>query len=130
MKKFTLNNRHASRLTENQVLEIRERYRTGRVTQGVLSREYGVSIVQIGRIVRGEVWQNVIPEVTDDEIRASAERLMKVQNATVSMREKLAQDIEREREKRQAGNRLVEELINQREQEDGTGTDNAGNTGN
>ena len=44
------------KLSKEQVQEIRENYGKG-VTQGALSRHFGVSIGQIGRIVRGESWQ-------------------------------------------------------------------------
>jgi transcriptional regulator with XRE-family HTH domain len=42
-------------LEPGQVLEIRERYSQGE-TQGSLCRAFGVSIGTIGRIVRGETW--------------------------------------------------------------------------
>lgn len=45
------------KLTYGQVQDIRTLYAAGS-TQGALCREYGVSVVQIGRIVRGEVWND------------------------------------------------------------------------
>lgn len=44
------------KLTQQQVGEIRQLYGEG-YTQGALSRHFGVSIGQVGRIVRGESWQ-------------------------------------------------------------------------
>jgi hypothetical protein len=44
------------KLTQQQVVEIRQLYGEG-YTQGALSRHFGVSIGQVGRIVRGESWQ-------------------------------------------------------------------------
>lgn len=53
---FRRGNTTARRLTPEQVLRIRERYASGE-TQGALSREFQVSVGQVGRIVRGESWQ-------------------------------------------------------------------------
>jgi hypothetical protein len=57
MGKFTKGNVQAKRLTAEKVLEIRLKYSEGQ-SQGSLAREYEVSVGQVGRIVRGEVWQN------------------------------------------------------------------------
>ena len=59
MSNFGQSNRKASKLSVSEVIEIRQLYAQGRLTQGELSRRFHVSIVQIGRIVRGEVWQSV-----------------------------------------------------------------------
>ena len=53
---FGNRNTKSAKLTLTKVAEIRERYETGE-TQGSLARMFGVSIGQIGRIVRGESWQ-------------------------------------------------------------------------
>lgn len=51
-------------------------YASRKYTQGDLSREYEVSVIQIGRIVRGEVWQNLGPiPATEAEIQESAARV-------------------------------------------------------
>ena len=47
----------AAKLSPVEVLEIRLRYANEGWTQGKLSREYQVSVGTIGRIVRGESWQ-------------------------------------------------------------------------
>jgi len=44
-------------LTENEVKEIKERYKTGDIRQYDLSREYNVSIGQISSIVNERNWQ-------------------------------------------------------------------------
>lgn len=83
MAKLGRGNSAASKLSPTQVLAIRERYGQG-WTQGSLCREFGVSIVQIGRIVRNEVWQNLThgPVVlSEGEIQASAERALARANA-------------------------------------------------
>jgi hypothetical protein len=46
-----------SRLSQGQVDEIRARYASGSISQAKLGKEYRVSQVHVGRIVRGEVWQ-------------------------------------------------------------------------
>ena len=73
---MTFNRGHsaAAKLTAQQVLEIRQHYNAG-WTQGRLSREYRVSIGQIGRIVRGEAWQQYRQEVHPDEIEDSIARI-------------------------------------------------------
>ena len=65
-----------------EVQEIRHLYNQGRVTQGDLSRRFGVSVIQIGRIVRGEVWQQ-LPTLehlmSQGELRESADRMLAMQ---------------------------------------------------
>jgi len=57
MSKFNRGNTRAHKLTPLQVHEIREKYaREGR-TQASLAREYRVVPETVGRIVRGETWQ-------------------------------------------------------------------------
>ena len=57
MSKFNRGNTRAHKLTPLQVHEIREKYaREGR-TQASLAREYKVVPETVGRIVRGETWQ-------------------------------------------------------------------------
>lgn len=48
---------YASKLTREQVRILRKEYERGGVTQGALSQKYKVSVSQIGRILRGEMWQ-------------------------------------------------------------------------
>lgn len=84
---FRRGNISAAKLTPSQVLSIRQRYNDGE-SQGALAREFAVSVGQIGRIVRGEVWQDYSqPEApstfehrratppSDDDITQSAMRL-------------------------------------------------------
>ena len=52
---FERKNSSAAKLTAEDVRLIREYYGEG-ATQGQLCRHYGVSVGQIGRIVRGESW--------------------------------------------------------------------------
>jgi len=77
---FQRNNIRRAVLTASKVEEIRRLYSKGAVTQGQLSRDYGVSVVQIGRIVRGEVWQGLGPvEASQRELEASAEKMLALQ---------------------------------------------------
>lgn len=48
---------HSSKLTEEQVLLIRQRYAAGGVTHRQLADEYGVSHRNIGLIVRRQIWR-------------------------------------------------------------------------
>jgi len=50
---------HSAKLTEAKVIEIRQRYATGSISQEKLAREYGVSQPLVGCIVRREMWKHV-----------------------------------------------------------------------
>jgi hypothetical protein len=84
---FGSKNTRAAKLDATKVHELRMKYHNG-ATQGSLAREYGISVNQVGRIVRGESWQQyhnpAMPEVqtmqpqreiTDEEIQASLNKL-------------------------------------------------------
>lgn len=79
---FGQRNRAARKLDGEKVGEIRRRYESGE-TQSVLSREFGVSIGQIGRIVRGESWQNPLASprrpasiVTEESLEELGKKLL------------------------------------------------------
>lgn len=96
MTKFRKNNLRSAKLNGEQVMEIRAKF-AKRVTQGQLAREYGMSVVQIGRIVRCESWAELPEIVTDQEfhmqvakaeygvskseVQRSAERVMELLKA-------------------------------------------------
>lgn len=73
MSTFRPRNTQARKLTAMQVMQIRERYAQGE-TQGSLARAFAMSIVQIGRIVRGEAWTEQGGRVllTDQQHEANA----------------------------------------------------------
>jgi hypothetical protein len=84
--KFTRGHRRSAKLTPGQVLEIRRLYSEEGWTQSRLSLTFGMSVGQIGRIVRGEQWQSYtqIPdeqEIEDRMVRepASAEEIAESQ---------------------------------------------------
>jgi transcriptional regulator with XRE-family HTH domain len=83
---FGRNNLRRAVLTASKVQEMRALYAKGRVTQGQLSRDFGVSVVTIGRIVRGESWQGLGPQQAGaDELEASARRLMELQESLAGL---------------------------------------------
>ncbi len=45
------------KVTSEEVFEMRRKYEAYEMTQGQLARAYGISVGQVGRIVRGESWQ-------------------------------------------------------------------------
>jgi len=47
------------KLTEQQVLEIREKYSTGNYSQYKLAEEYNISRPNIGYIIRNEIWTHI-----------------------------------------------------------------------
>jgi hypothetical protein len=49
----------SAKLTEKQVIEIRERYAAGNITQHELGNEYGISKQTIGEIIRREIWKHI-----------------------------------------------------------------------
>ena len=86
MGKFNQHNIRAAKMTPSTVREVREFYMAGR-TQGQLARQYGISIGQVGRIVRGEAWNQFdnpivdpaeVPPASSEDIRASEDRLRKL----------------------------------------------------
>lgn len=111
------------KLSLHDVQQIRHDFDTGRKTQGQLSREYGVSVVQIGRICRREVWHNVAPaEVTDTDLMQSAHRLMKLQEEVTqrSALQKMSEQIAADKDSGKAGDRMLDELMG-KETGDGAG---------
>lgn len=57
---FQQGNNRASKLSGQEVLEIREKYKViGGYTYGMLSREYGVSVNTISNIINGVSWQRM-----------------------------------------------------------------------
>lgn len=51
--------RPTTKLTEEQVIEIRNKYSTGQYTQRQLGKDYGVDYGGVGRIIRRELWRHV-----------------------------------------------------------------------
>jgi len=54
-----------SKLTEKQVITIREQYATGHWTQKELANSFDIARTQIGSIVRGENWENAGGPITE-----------------------------------------------------------------
>lgn len=50
---------NTNKLTEQQVREIRDRFKNGETNKSALAREYGVSNPMIGLIVRGKSWRHL-----------------------------------------------------------------------
>lgn len=80
MTKFRRRNFANAKLLPEDIVMIRRRYNAGE-TQGSLSREYRMSIGTIGRIVRGESWQDIPAPAHPDEIGLETAR---ASNANVS----------------------------------------------
>lgn len=79
--KYTFRNTKAAKITPGAVLRMREGYAEGK-TQRELAVEFGLSVVQVGRIVRGESWNSLPPGFEgQSEIAASAERLFRMQES-------------------------------------------------
>lgn len=67
------------KLTQEKVRDIRTLYEGG-MTQGALAREFDVSVIQIGRIVRYEVWRDAPAAVpTRAAMQSTQERLAELQ---------------------------------------------------
>lgn len=50
---------HGAKLSDDDVIDIRNRYSTGIVTQAQLAKEYGVHVPMICRIVRRQNWKHM-----------------------------------------------------------------------
>lgn len=61
----------SAKLTEQQVIEIRERYQYRKVTLPQLAEEYGVGTSTIHRVVRGTHWKHVSRDPVAAEPRAA-----------------------------------------------------------
>lgn len=55
---------HRQRLTEAQVVKIRERFAAGGVRKAALAREYGVDDTAIGQLIRGKTWPHAGGPIT------------------------------------------------------------------
>jgi hypothetical protein len=75
MTKFRLGNIRNAKLTPEEVVEIRERYWHGMESQGALCRAYNVSRDTIGRVVRGESFQEYGGPVPGGREKPAAQRL-------------------------------------------------------
>ncbi len=53
---------HQAKLTREQVIEIRESYRSGKASQRYLAAKYGMGPSTISLIVRGKRWRNADAE--------------------------------------------------------------------
>ena len=49
--------RPGAKLTVEKVREIRRRYAAGGISQEKLAKEYGVTLLSIGNIIRGKTWK-------------------------------------------------------------------------
>jgi hypothetical protein len=93
MAKFQGRNSRAAKLTQAQVEEIRRRYSAGEASQGQLAREYFMSVVQIGRIVRNESWiQAAAAAPREADMDALLERLMNTQQEVTGVHPRSAAD--------------------------------------
>jgi len=79
MTKFTRGNEAATKLSNEQVLKLRQRYFEEGWSQGRLSREYQVSINTVGRICRGESRQKVPMPIPEEDHAAIQARLLAIQ---------------------------------------------------
>ena len=76
---FGPKNSRAAKLTAGQVIAIREQYAAGGCTQADLCRHYGVSVIQIGRIINGQSWQKLpMAPKTAADAAASQARLLEM----------------------------------------------------
>lgn len=68
---FKKGNSRAGKITPAEVFEMREAYAAGD-SQGTLARRFQLSVGQVGRIVRGESWQQYSHEPSEGRYRNQA----------------------------------------------------------
>ena len=90
-------NLNAAKLTATAVAEMR-RLRAAGATQGALARMFGVSVVQVGRICRGEAWQEFGGRVVQDAEQDLTAALQRQAMAHMPTEEELAASIKRTQE--------------------------------
>lgn len=83
--KLQLRNKRAAKLTAEDVRTIRRLYEAGNTTHGQIARDFGISAIQVGRILRFESWAEVTQERSLEEINALGQRLL----AEAQLQEKL-----------------------------------------
>lgn len=72
MAKFHRGNITRAVLTPEEVLRIRDDYASGEWSQGALARRHQVGVGTIGRIVRGESWQQYRQPLSQSDIEHDA----------------------------------------------------------
>jgi hypothetical protein len=88
---FSRGNTAGRKMDSDRVAEMRLRYEQGE-TQGALARDFRLSVVQVGRIVRGESWmgsaalrrpsaKQVIFQPSEADIQATLQRIQELQRA-------------------------------------------------
>lgn len=96
---FTQGNTRASKLSNEEVYEMRAEYTAG-ATQAYLSRKYGVTVGTVGRIVRGESHQRVpMPHKEEDHTAAQARLLALSERHGVEVVEQLTSEAQKVYEK-------------------------------
>lgn len=111
MSKFGQNHTKAAKLSAEQVRQIRELYANSSASQGQLARDFGISIGQIGRIIRGEAWQQVpATAATREQLALSAQRMLELQEAErkLSAEERMIRDIAEEQARHP--DKMIQEL--------------------
>jgi transcriptional regulator with XRE-family HTH domain len=95
---FSHGNTRAAKLSNEQVLEMRQHYHDDGWTQAQCARHYGVNVNTVGRIVRGESRQRVpMPSESPDIIAA---RLMALQEeANRATHDRLTKEAQKEYDK-------------------------------
>lgn len=91
MTQFRTGNTRAGKVTGEQVLDIRSKYAEG-WSQGRLARHFALSVGQIGRIVRGEAWQELGGDAPRGRWQAGQSPAM--DEAAAQSAQKMAQQLE------------------------------------
>ncbi len=105
--KLQLRNKRAAKLTAQDVRDIRARYAEGSVTQGQLARDYGISAIQIGRIVRWESWADVPQEMGREDLTALGQRLLQEQE----LQDRLTREVEEAKRENTPGQTKADEAL-------------------
>jgi len=92
MTKFSQGNNKAAKLSNVDILELRDRVLNQGWTHGQACRHYGLHINTVGRIVRGESHRNV-PMPSEGAITEKQEALIAQQQESIL--ERLRKDIEK-----------------------------------
>lgn len=105
--------RSDSKLNEKQVLEIREKYNTGRYEQKDLANQYGVKVITIRKVLHSISWKHIENIITPERLR-EIENKRKSENGKLNKGRKYSEEVNKKKSnvgEKNASSILAEEQV-------------------